>query len=60
MSGSFHPIVTAFLGIAAGIVFVLLTYRSVTGGVAKRLDKEQREREQRKLTRRQGPAELTN
>jgi hypothetical protein len=60
MSGFVQPIVTAFVGIVAGVVFVLFTYKSVTSGVAQRLEKEQREREQRKSTRRQGTAGLTS
>jgi hypothetical protein len=56
MSGLVQPIVTVVVGLVAGIVFVIGTYKSVTGGVEQRLKKEQQAREERKLVRRQGAA----
>lgn len=47
------PLLTVAVGLTAGIIFVVGTYRSVTGGVAQRLKKEQEARDERKLVRRQ-------
>jgi len=56
MTGFIQPILTVIVALVAGIIFVVGTYKAVTGGVAQRLEKEQEQRKRHKLVRRQGAA----
>jgi Tfp pilus assembly protein PilE len=53
-------LVIAILSVIALPAFVLSVYNQVTAGVSATLEKEQREREQRKLRRRRESAKLSN
>jgi hypothetical protein len=56
------PAAIALVGLIAGFISIRGTYKSVTEGVAQKLAKDQREREERRrrLTERHGIAELPN